>query len=411
MTTTSPRALAWPSGTSPRPHPRGYARGYVQEGGIRAGGTLDGPAYERWVAGYDVETGAPKGRLRHDKQGLRFVEVVVNGPKTWSLAAALHPEIAAAYDAAQDKAAAEIIGWLAEHATTRVGPRGRQVQVPVEQLEAAVVRHYTSRAGDPHRHLHLQINARVYAAGAWRGLHSVGVVDSIEAINGIGHAAVMCDPEFRGLLAAHGYTLDPKTGEVAQLAPYAGSFSARAAQITRNIDRYEAQWRSEHPDEEPGPTLRRAWDRRPGLRPDPTRSCPRAEPSSGSGGSTSCTSSVSLPRLSEWSTVPSPIGRVKRDAVADLVLSRLGRVARAGTPPTSAARSSGSSPPSTSWPRRRYATSWSRTSPSAPSPAAFRSWPATTYPNTSAPSPPTGCSMSRPTWLPDSRTRRAARDP
>jgi hypothetical protein len=29
--------------------------------GIRAGGTLDGPAYERWVAGYDVETGAPKG--------------------------------------------------------------------------------------------------------------------------------------------------------------------------------------------------------------------------------------------------------------------------------------------------------------------------------------------------------------
>ena len=93
-----------------------------QEGGIRAGGTLDGPAYERWVAGYDVETGAALGQLRRDKQGLRFVEVVVNGPKTWSLAAALNPEIAAAYDAAQDKAAAEIIAWLADHATTRVGP-------------------------------------------------------------------------------------------------------------------------------------------------------------------------------------------------------------------------------------------------------------------------------------------------
>ena len=100
---------------------------------------------------------------------MRFVEVVVNGPKTWSLAAALHPEIAAAYDAAQDRAAAEIIGWLAEHATTRVGPRGRQVQVPVEQIEAAVVRHYTSRAGDPHRHLHLQINARVLGGRARGG--------------------------------------------------------------------------------------------------------------------------------------------------------------------------------------------------------------------------------------------------
>src|SRR3954447_3999395 len=220
---------------------------------VQDGGTLDGDAYERWVAGYDVATSVPKGRLRTDERGLRFVEVVVNGPKTWSLAAAVHPEIAAAYDAAQERAAVEIIGWLAEHATTRAGPRGRQLQVPVERLEAAVVRHYPSRAGDPHRHLHLQVNARVFAAGAWRGLHSVGVVDSVDAINGIGHAAVMCDPEFRGVLAAHGYTLDPATGEVTQLATHTGAFSARAAQISRNIDRYEAQWRGEHADAEPGP--------------------------------------------------------------------------------------------------------------------------------------------------------------
>ncbi len=305
----------------------GTPGGYGQNGVVRAGGTLDGPAYERWVAGYDVETGQAKGRLRTDAQGLRFVEVVVNGPKTWSLVAALDPEVAAAYDQAQDRAAAEIIGWLAEHATTRVGPRGRQVQVPVEKLEAAVVRHYTSRAGDPHRHLHLQVNARVFAAGAWRGLHSVGVVDSIEAINGIGHAAVMCDPEFRAVLAAHGYTLDPTTGEVAQLAPYAGAFSARAAQITHNIDRYEAQWRSEHPGQEPGPTVRRAWDRR-----------------AWSQGRTDKVAPVSGDELrARWVeelqqlgfTAPATpidaeeqrgvrIGRVNRDAVVDLVLSRLG---------------------------------------------------------------------------------------
>ena len=86
--------------------------------------------------------------------------------------------------------------------------------MPVEEIEAAVVRHYTSRAGDPHRHLHLQINARVWAAGRWRGLHTVGVRDSLEAINGIGHAAVMCDPAFRAALAARGYTLDPESGEI-----------------------------------------------------------------------------------------------------------------------------------------------------------------------------------------------------
>jgi len=305
----------------------GTPGGYGQNGVVRAAEMMDGPAYERWVAGYDVETGQAKGRLRQDARGLRFVEVVVNGPKTWSLAAALHPEIAAAYDRVQDRAAGEIIGWLADHATTRVGPRGRQVQVPVEKLEAAVVRRYTSRAGDPHRHLHLQINARVFAQGAWRGLHSVGVVDSIEAINGIGHAAVMCDPEFRGVLAGHGYTLDPATGEVAQLAPYAGAFSARAAQITRNIDRYEAHWRSEHPSQEPGPALRRAWDRRAWSQARPDKVAPV------SGDELRARWLAELHQLGFKAPAAAidavehrgvPIGRIRRDAVVDLVLSRLG---------------------------------------------------------------------------------------
>jgi exodeoxyribonuclease V alpha subunit len=227
------------------------------------------------VAGLEPETGAPRGWLRTDPQAVRFVEVVVNGPKSWSLAAALYPDIAAAYDAAQDRAAGQIIGWLAEHATTRVGPRGGQVQVPVERLEAVTVAHYTSRAGDPHRHLHLQINARVFAAGKWRGLHTVGVRDFLSAINGIGHAAVACDPQFRAALAAHGYVL-AADGEIRQLADFVGAFSARAAQIARNIDKYEREWAAAHPGEHPGPALRRSWDSRAWAagRPDKVRPRP-----------------------------------------------------------------------------------------------------------------------------------------
>lgn len=230
--------------------------------GVERRADMDGETYERWVAGYDVDTGLAKGRLREDEKGVRFVEVTVNGPKTWSLAAALHPEIAEAYDAAQMAAAKEIMGWLASHATTRVGPRDRQVQVPVEQVEAAAVRHFTSRAGDPHRHLHLQINARVFAEGKWLGLHTVGVRDSLEAINGIGHGAVMTHPAFREALARHGFSLDAETGEVVELAAHSGAFSARSKQIEANIDTYEAEWRTDHPGEEPGPALRQAWDRR-----------------------------------------------------------------------------------------------------------------------------------------------------
>src|SRR3954465_3808856 len=57
---------------------------------------LTGEGYEAWVAGGGPATGAPRGRLRTDERAVRFVEVVVNGPKSWSLAAAVHPDLAAA---------------------------------------------------------------------------------------------------------------------------------------------------------------------------------------------------------------------------------------------------------------------------------------------------------------------------
>src|SRR4029077_19894336 len=199
----------------------GIARRFVTrpDGPVVKLASLTGDGYEAWVAGLDPETGQPRGRLRTDAGAVRFVEIVVNGPKSWSLAAELHPDVATAYEAAQDRAAGQIIGWLGQHATTRGGPRGAQVAVPVDRLEAVTVRHYTSRAGDPHRHLHLQVNARVFAAGKWRGLDTVAVRDMLAAVNGIGHAAVACDPDFRAALAAHGYTLTAE-GEIEQLTRY-----------------------------------------------------------------------------------------------------------------------------------------------------------------------------------------------
>ncbi|MBD3947598.1 relaxase domain-containing protein [Nocardioides ganghwensis] len=285
---------------------------------------MDGETYEGWVAGIVVETGQAKGRLRKNANGLRFVEVTINGPKTWSLAAALNPEVSAALDAAQESAAQQIISYLAKHATTRVGPRDRQVQVPVEHIEAAVIRHYTSRAGDPHRHLHLQINARVFAKGAWRGLHSVGVRDMIEAINGIGHAAVATDPEFLSALAEAGFTMDPETGEIRELAPYVGAFSARTSQIRANVERYEAEWRAEHPGEEPGPRMREVWDRRAWAQARPDK----AAPEDGAEVVERWNEQLrALGYIDPHHSVPltsTRIGDLDREAAVDLVLSRLG---------------------------------------------------------------------------------------
>jgi exodeoxyribonuclease V alpha subunit len=284
---------------------------------------LMGEHYEAWVAGRDPATGHPRGRLRTDERAVRFVEVVVNGPKSWSLAAALHPEIGAAYDAAQDRAASQIIGWLAQHATTRVGPAGGQVQVPVAHLEAVTVAHYTSRAGDPHRHLHLQINARVFAAEKWRGLHTIGIRDSLAAINGIGHAAVATDPQFRAALAAHGYTLD-RTGEILELANHVGPFSARTTQIARNVDRYEREWTQANPGEQPGPALRASWDRRAWAKDRPDKVLPQPGANVTERWVDELAALGYRDRDIPVALTPTPIGGLDRDAVAEGVLTRLG---------------------------------------------------------------------------------------
>ena len=79
--------------------------------------------------------------------------------RSWSLVAALHLFIAQACDGVGDGAAAQVNGWLAENATTRAGPRDRQVQVRSWRRSRRGSTHL--RTGD----LHLRINARVFTQG------------------------------------------------------------------------------------------------------------------------------------------------------------------------------------------------------------------------------------------------------
>ena len=385
MTTTSPRAPAWPSGTSPRPRRTGVRPAVRPE--WSGAGTLDGPAYERWVAGYDVETGAGEGPAASTTRR------VCGSSRSWSTARRpgrwprrctrrSRPPTTRPRTGRRSRSSA---GWP----STPPPGSGRGAGRCRSRSSSSRPRWCGTtprRAGDPHRHLHLQINARVFAAGAWRGLHSVGVVDSIEAINGIGHAAVMCDPEFRAALAAHGYTLDPETGEVAQLAPYAGAFSARAAQIARNIDRYEAAVAQRAPRRgaRPGAAA--------GLGPSrvgggPTRQGRARERgrAAGSVGRGAAPARLHPADCRRWSTVPSRSGGstgtrwstwCSRGSGRAVGLERR-RHPRRGRADHRRRRRRGAG--------RRSAASWSRTSPTAPSHGVCRCWPATTSPSTSGP--------------------------
>jgi hypothetical protein len=193
------------------------------------------------------KAGATEGDKR--KGSPRFQELIVNAPTSLSIAAALHPDVSAALDAAQADAANEIRRYLSQHATTRVGPLGAQEGVPVEQLQTVGIVHHTSRAGDPHRHIHFQIGTRVWAAGKWRGLDGAALFKQQGAIRALGTAVIAAHPELAATLAAHGLRLDHITGEVSELEPYNALMSKRGAQVEKNLAELTAKWEAGHPGE------------------------------------------------------------------------------------------------------------------------------------------------------------------
>ncbi|MHB1289868.1 MobF family relaxase [Georgenia sp.] len=233
--------------------------------------------YAGWVDWVDPVSGEPMGQARRAGGGRlgspRFAEMVVNTPKSLSIAAALHPEVSAALDVAQRDTVGVIRAWLGQHSVTRIGPRGQQEVVPVERLQTVAISHRTSRAGDPHRHIHLQIGTRVWARGAWRGLDTAALFRQQGAIRALGTAVLAAHPHLAAVLDAHGLTLDPVSGEVTELEPFNAVLSKRATQVTRNLAVFTAQWEAAHPGQEPGPVVRArlqaaAWDHhRPNKKP------------------------------------------------------------------------------------------------------------------------------------------------
>lgn len=241
-------------------------------GFLTADASLSGTDYQSWVDWKEPESGASRGRPREEtrvtKDGEvvvnpaspRFVEMTVNCDKSLSVAAALNPAVSAALDEAQAAAAEAMNKYMAQNTVTRTGPRGEQKLVPVERLESVSVVHRSSRAGDPHRHVHVQWNTRVFAEGKWRGMHTAATLKQQGALRGVGEAAIHSHDGLQEALAAAGFTFDPSSGKVTNLDQQARTMSKRANQIQSNLARFEAVWREQHPGQEPDAAVLRRWD-------------------------------------------------------------------------------------------------------------------------------------------------------
>ena len=231
-------------------------------------GALTPVEYAQWVDWINPLTGESMGKPRlpgDGRQGSpRFAEMVVNAPKSLSIAAALHPEVSVALDAAQRDAVAEIRSWLGP-----LGHPGRPARAAVGSTRRAVGDGRRFAQDLPRRrpspaHALPDRYARV-GADAWRGLDTAALFRQQGAIRSLVTAVIAAHPQLAAVLDVHGLTFDPVSGEVAELQPFNGVMSKRAEQVARNLAQFEKEWRTTHPGQEPGAAamsrlIAMAWD-------------------------------------------------------------------------------------------------------------------------------------------------------
>jgi len=240
--------------------------------------------YRNWVDWVDPVTSEVKGHPRagrSDGESKRpsgsplFVEKLITCPKSLSMVGALYDDVDEALARAQADAADAVTEYFAQNAYVRIGQRGAQQLVKADRISAAQVRHMTSRDGDPHPHLHVQVSTRAWVSaetlaahgievdgdGAWYGLWTAIPMRQHAEINGIVNSTILNHPAVHEALAKHGAHIDSASGEVAGITQEQRErFSKRHMAIKAEAKRLEGVWRTNHPGQEPSAYLLKIWD-------------------------------------------------------------------------------------------------------------------------------------------------------
>jgi conjugative relaxase-like TrwC/TraI family protein len=256
-------------------------RGAAPGGGIRTlrDGQLvepiletDAASYALWVDGVDPVTGEQRGRAFVDtelRKSPKFMEHVITVSKELSVLAGLDDEFGAALDRALDKAADDLDVYASQVASTRTRRDGRLEREANVAIQTTRWRHLTSRADDPHRHIHWQVSTKVQGPdGKWLALDSADMLKHLSGVTATHQLSIAANRELRELIAARGYTaeIDAKGHlRIPELGGLVDAFSTRRDQIAASRDNgiaadLEARWRTVNPDREPSRSLLNIWD-------------------------------------------------------------------------------------------------------------------------------------------------------
>lgn len=233
---------------------------FTAESGVIERDQLKAKQLALWVDGCDPGSGERRGRQLDSPHADLVLDSTVNAPKSFSIAALIHPVLGAEFEALQDRLRDRIIStWLVE-LNGRRGAGGR-FREQLARIEVVELQHRRSRALDPHIHRHLWLGVKVRGVdGKWSNVDSRVAMRVHNLVNAEGDLAARTDPAWIAVLARFGYSLDAD-GEIAQLAHVVRPLSRRSNQIEANRAVQVAKWRTAHPGEEPSPDVLQRIDR------------------------------------------------------------------------------------------------------------------------------------------------------
>ncbi|MEN2742909.1 AAA family ATPase [Microbacterium sp. X-17] len=227
---------------------------YIVENGAIRDDLLTRSQLKDWVDGVDPLTGERRGRDLESPVADLILDATINAPKSFSIAAMLDPELAAAYEDLQDRLRDRILKLWQTELNARRGKQGA-IREDLARIEVVELRHERSRSLDPHKHRHLWLNVKVQGLDAkWSNVDTRVALRFQNVINAEGDLASRTDPTWIARLAAKGFTLNAD-GEIEQLQHLVRPLSKRSVQIEANKTAHLRQWREQHPGQEPSPAV------------------------------------------------------------------------------------------------------------------------------------------------------------
>lgn len=223
---------------------------YIVENGAIRDDLLTRDQLKAWIDGLDPLTGERRGRDLESPVADLILDATINAPKSFSIAAMLDPDLAAAHEDLQDRLRDRIIKLWQSELNARRG-KGGAIREDLARIEVVELRHERSRSLDPHKHRHLWLNVKVQGQdGKWSNIDTRVALRFQNVVNAEGDLASRTDPGWITALAAKGFTLNGD-GEITQLQHLVRPLSKRSAQIEANKIARTAWWKHHHPGEEP----------------------------------------------------------------------------------------------------------------------------------------------------------------